>query len=125
MGPIRVPSPAAGIITITFIAACKYTRAKQGLQINGGYWLRVLQPGHRQCGDGHACPSAALKKSPLLAKDARNGAPAVSGSDIFEVRPNCCQPSFTSVAGRFEYTAWATSSLRDTASALLRSKHCR
>jgi hypothetical protein len=27
---MRVPSPAAGIITITFIAACKYTRAKQG-----------------------------------------------------------------------------------------------
>src|SRR2546430_520140 len=32
-GAMRVPSPAAGMITITFMAACKYTSAQQGVQI--------------------------------------------------------------------------------------------
>src|ERR1700683_3911237 len=30
MGAMRVPRPAAGIITITFIAGCKYTSAEAG-----------------------------------------------------------------------------------------------
>ena len=30
---IRVPKPAAGTITITFIAGCKYTRARAAVQI--------------------------------------------------------------------------------------------
>src|SRR5579862_6917849 len=29
MGAMRVPSPAAGMITITFIAGCKYTRRQR------------------------------------------------------------------------------------------------
>src|SRR5579864_1354405 len=33
MGAMRVPRPAAGIITITFMAGCKYTRAHAGVQI--------------------------------------------------------------------------------------------
>src|SRR5271169_4865535 len=39
MGAMRVPKPAAGIITITFIAGCKYTSGRQGVQI------RTIQPG--------------------------------------------------------------------------------
>src|ERR1700687_3257493 len=35
MGAMRVPSPAAGIITITFMAGCKYTSAEAGVQISG------------------------------------------------------------------------------------------
>ena len=34
IGAIRVPSPAAGIMTITFIAGCKYTSAEAGVQIS-------------------------------------------------------------------------------------------
>ena len=33
MGAMRVPSPAAGIITITFMAGCKYTSGEVGVQM--------------------------------------------------------------------------------------------
>jgi hypothetical protein len=34
MGAIRVPKPAAGIITTTFMAGCKYTSQGVGVQIS-------------------------------------------------------------------------------------------
>src|ERR1700722_5407146 len=33
MGAMRVPRPAAGMITITFMAGCKYTSAEPGVQM--------------------------------------------------------------------------------------------
>src|ERR1700730_9846952 len=33
---MRVPRPAAGMITITFMAGCKYTGGEEGVQINRG-----------------------------------------------------------------------------------------
>lgn len=33
MGAMRVPSPAAGMMTITFIAGCKYTSEGEGVQM--------------------------------------------------------------------------------------------
>src|SRR5881275_3539298 len=35
-GAMRVPSPAAGMMTMTFIAGCKYTDAERQLQIAPG-----------------------------------------------------------------------------------------
>src|SRR6266851_6839576 len=35
-GAMRVPRPAAGIMTITFIAGCKYTSGDQGVQMLRG-----------------------------------------------------------------------------------------
>ena len=33
IGAMRVPRPAAGIMTVTFIAGCKYTSAESGVQM--------------------------------------------------------------------------------------------
>src|SRR5690242_5333651 len=43
-GAMRVPSPAAGMMTMTFIAGCKYTDAERQLQIAPGKRAHRMRP---------------------------------------------------------------------------------